>query len=82
MSKDQALGVIILLGSLAGTVLYFWLVFLSPWVSLTIQVSAFVAVAIVFAVLGWIGYTLASTPSPMPMEELELKNEVVEPAKE
>jgi len=43
MEKDQVLGWIVLLGSVVGIVVYFYLTFLSPWVILTIQVSAFLA---------------------------------------
>jgi len=30
-----------------------------------------VAVTAVFAILAWIGYTLATTPPPKPIEEIE-----------
>lgn len=65
---DRVLGVVILLGSLLGVACYFWLVFLSPWMILTIQLSAFLAVAAVLAIVAWIGYTLATTPPPEPLE--------------
>jgi len=38
---------------------------------LTLQVSAFLAVAFAFGILAWIGYTLATTPPPKPIEEVE-----------
>ena len=71
MSRDQVFGVLILLASLLVGVGYFYLIFFSEWVLLTIQLTAFVAVAAVLFILGWIGYTLATTPPPMPIEELE-----------
>jgi len=67
---DRILGVSILLGSVLGVACYFWLVFLSPWAWLTVQLSAFVAVAAVLIILAWIGYTLATTPPPVPLEGL------------
>lgn len=67
---DRILGGLILVGSLVGVCLYFWLVFLSPWYLLIVQVSAFVAVAAVLAIMAWIGYTLATTPPPAPLEDL------------
>lgn len=69
MNKDQVLGAGILLGSLLGGVLYFYFLFLSPWDLLTLQLTAFLAVAAVLMILAWIGYTLAMTPPPMPIEE-------------
>ena len=66
---DKALGYIILIGSLVGIGLYFYLVFMSPWVLLVIQISAFIAVAAMLAIIAWIGYTLATTPPPMPLED-------------
>ncbi|MFQ6053168.1 MAG: transcriptional regulator [Candidatus Bathyarchaeia archaeon] len=72
MNNDQALGATILLGSIAGVVIYFYLVFLSTWSWITIQISAFLAVAAVLLIVAWIGYTLATTPPPMPIEDLDL----------
>jgi len=71
MSNDRTLGGAILVGSIAGVVLYFWLLFMSPWALLTIQVSAFVAVGMVLLIIAWIGYTLATTPPPMPLEDFD-----------
>jgi len=79
MNKDQALGLLLFLGSVAGAVLYLWLVFLSPWQMLVLQVTAFLAVGFVLFILGWIGYTLATTPPPKPIEEIEKE---IESAKE
>jgi predicted DNA-binding transcriptional regulator len=71
MNKDQALGLLLFLGSVVGAILYLWLVFLSPWQMLVLQVTAFLAVGFVLFILGWIGYTLATTPPPKPIEEIE-----------
>jgi len=64
------LGGVILFVSLLGVVGYFYLVFMSPWAWLVIQVSAFLAVAAVLVIVAWIGYTLATTPPPVPLEDL------------
>ncbi|MGB9718784.1 MAG: transcriptional regulator [Thermoproteota archaeon] len=71
MNKDQGIGAVLLLASIAGVILYFWLVFLSPWWTTILQLTAFVAVGFVLFILGWIGYTLATTPPPKPIEEIE-----------
>jgi len=71
MSKDQIIGVLLFLGGIAGIILYFWLVFLSPWISLILEITAFLAVAAVLAIMAWVGYTLATTPPPEPIEEVE-----------
>lgn len=70
-SKDRLIGLCMLLVSIAGVIAYFYLVFLSPWSALTIQLTAFIAVAGVLGVLAWIGYTLATTPPPKPIEDIE-----------
>ncbi len=77
MADDRVLGYMILLGSLAGVVIYFWLLFMSPegWAWLTIQVSAFLAVGMVLLIMAWIGYTLATTPPPMPLEDFDFESE-------
>jgi predicted DNA-binding transcriptional regulator len=66
---DRVLGAVILIGSIIGIAVYFWLVFLSPWWGLVIKLSAFFAVAAVLVIVAWIGYTLATTPPPEPLED-------------
>jgi predicted DNA-binding transcriptional regulator len=75
MANDRALGGLIFLGSLAGIVIYFWLLFMSPWAWLTIKVSALLAVGMVLLIMAWIGYTLATTPPPMPLEDFDFETE-------
>jgi len=67
---DKVSGYAILFGSLLGIACYFYLVFLSPWALLVVQISAFLAVAAVLVIIAWIGYTLATTPSLEPLEDL------------
>lgn len=69
--EDKLLGYMILIGSLLGIACYFYLVFLSPWILLTIQVSAFLAVVAILLIMAWIGYTLATTPPPLPLEDFD-----------
>lgn len=73
MDKDQIIGWAILLGSILGIAVYLYLTFLSPWALLTIQISAFVAVSAILLIMAWIGYTLATTPPPAPIEEFDLE---------
>ena len=60
-----------------GFVCYFYLVFISPWALLVVQVSAFLAVAVILLIMAWIGYTVATTPPLEPLEEF-----VAEPSME
>lgn len=52
-------------------VLYGWLVFFTDWSFLVLKITGFVAIAGVFGIVAWIGYTLATTPPPKPIEEIE-----------
>lgn len=70
MDKDQIMGWFIFLGSILGIAAYFYLTFLSPWGMLTIQISAFTAVVAILIIIAWIGYTLATTPPPTPVEDI------------
>jgi len=71
VSKDQALGFGMMIISIAVILIYGWLVFLSEYALLILKLTGFIAVAGVFGILAWIGYTLASTPPPKPIEEIE-----------
>lgn len=57
-------------GSAAGILVYGYLL-ITPFSYLILQLTAFVAVAGVLGILAWIGYTLATTPPPKPIEEIE-----------
>ena len=71
MSRDQVVGAVLALGSICAIVVYAWLVFFTQWALLVIKLTGFAAIAGVFGILAWIGYTLATTPPPKPIEEIE-----------
>jgi predicted DNA-binding transcriptional regulator len=66
MSKDQAYGVVIFVISVVGIILYGWFVY--GWPLITLQITAFLAVALILVIAAWIGYTMATTPPPAPLE--------------
>jgi len=68
MANDKAVGSAILLGSVIGIIVYGLLLYYWPMVVL--QITAFVAVAVILAILGWIGYTMATTPPPEPITDV------------
>jgi predicted DNA-binding transcriptional regulator len=45
---------------------------------LTLQLTGFIAVGAVLGILAWIGYTLATTPPPKPIEDVEKELEKAE----
>ena len=73
LNKDQAIGAIILVGSIVGIIVYGWL--LCNFATIVLQLTALVAVVGVLGILGWIGWTMATTPPPAPLEP-----EVTQPA--
>ncbi|AKG39117.1 transcriptional regulator [Infirmifilum uzonense] len=71
MSRDQLIGVALAVISILVIIVYGWILFFTEWSMLLLQLSAFIAVVGVFGILAWIGYTLATTPPPKPIEEIE-----------
>ncbi|MEM3142148.1 MAG: transcriptional regulator, partial [Zestosphaera sp.] len=71
MSRDQVIGYLLLAASAVVIVVYGWLVFATEYALLILKLTGFIAVAGVFGILAWIGYTLATTPPPKPIEEIE-----------
>ena len=71
MNRDQVIGVLILVASVIGMIVYGWILFFTKWTILLLQLTGFVAVSAVLGILAWIGYTLATTPPPKPIEEIE-----------
>jgi predicted DNA-binding transcriptional regulator len=68
---NRAIGVGLVAVGVIGILLYGWLVFFSPWQVFILQLTAFVAVAAVLGILAWVGYALATTPLPKPLDEIE-----------
>jgi len=71
LSKDQLIGLVLLVVGVFGILLYGWLVFLTQWSMIVLQLTGFVAVAAILAIVSWIGYTMATTPPPKPIEDIE-----------
>ena len=68
MANDRAVGGAILVGSVLGIIIYGLLLYY--WPLLVLEITAFVAVAVILAILGWIGYTMATTPPPEPISDV------------
>ena len=68
MEKDQAIGVIFLIASILGIIIYGWLLFLTGWTLIVLQITVFIALVAILAILAWIGWTMATTPPPKPIE--------------
>ncbi|KSW12569.1 transcriptional regulator [Pyrodictium occultum] len=74
MPSDRAVGAALIVVSLLVIIVYGWLLFAPPRKGIDLallKLTAFIAVAGVFGILAWIGYTLATTPPPKPVEEIE-----------
>lgn len=82
MSKDQAIGAAILVACVLIALAYLVLLFFYPYVSSFLNIGSqgavqfwLIATPVVIAfvaILGigsWIGYTMATTPPPKPIEE-------------
>jgi predicted DNA-binding transcriptional regulator len=66
MNKDQVLGAGILIVSLVVIAVYAWLLY--SYALIVLQITAFLAVAGVLVIIAWIGWTMATTPPPAPLE--------------
>ena len=71
MSRNQLVGTLILIASIIGILVYGWIIFFTEWALILLQLTGFIAVAAVLGILAWIGYTLATTPPPKPIEDIE-----------
>jgi len=75
MPNDRTVGGGIFAGSVLGIVIYAGLLYYFPLFIL--EVTAFIAVALLLGILAWIGYTMATTPPPEPITEIpETKSEM------
>ena len=61
----------IIVGSLLVLACYVYLMFLSPWILGILRILVFVAVVAMLSIIVWIGYTMATNPTPLPMEDFD-----------
>jgi predicted DNA-binding transcriptional regulator len=66
MGKDQLFGAVILVASVVGIVVYGWLLYIFP--TTVLQITAFIAVGLVLGIAAWIGWVMATTAPPAPLE--------------
>jgi len=65
---DRVMGAFVMIGSFVVLALYGVCVIFSEYGLLVVKWTAFLAVTGALAITAWIGYTLATTPSPEPLE--------------
>ena len=97
VSKDQAIGGAILLVCVLVAVFYIVTLFYPSWLSVlgltvdvakvqfwVIAVPVFIAFVAIMFIGAWIGWTMATTPPPKPIEEIttEIEDKKEEPAAE
>lgn len=68
MANDRAIGGGIFAGSIIGIIVYALLLWY--WGPLVVEITAFVGVFVLLAILAWIGYTMATTPPPEPITDI------------
>lgn len=80
MDSDRGLGVLIIIGVIVAGILYFGS-FVIPWWSFLAAVKVIVSAGFVLLLIigGWIGWTMASTPSPEALEDMDLEETEEEP---
>jgi len=76
MNKDRLIGLALLLGSVIGIIVYGYLLYILSQIVLQITVFLFIAGGL--AIVAWIGFTLATTPPPQPIEEIAKDEPVTE----
>lgn len=74
MDSDKLTGVLIIIAVIVLGILYFGS-FMLPWSFLTaVKVVVSVAFLGILVIGGWIGWTMASTPSAEPIEDEEFED--------
>ncbi len=70
MISDKSTGSLLLIIGLAGILIYGWLLFLysASMATMILKITAFLGVAMILAIIAWIGYTMATTPPPEPLD--------------
>jgi len=61
MDKRKSTGIVIFILCIAGFFLYAYLLMLSEWSPIIMQLSVLMIVGAILGVIAWIGYTMATT---------------------
>jgi uncharacterized membrane protein len=65
MTRQRSMGITIFILCIVGFVVYAYLLMLSEWSPIVLQLSVLMAVGGILGVISWIGYNMAtSKPSP------------------
>ncbi len=65
MEKRKTTGILIFISGIAGFFLYAYLLMLSEWSPIVLQLSVLMIAGGILGVISWIGYTMATTkPTP------------------
>ncbi|MCI4437947.1 MAG: transcriptional regulator, partial [Ignisphaera sp.] len=72
LNRDKIIGAGLVIASVIAIVLIAYLLFFAgeAIAILTLKAIVMIAVLALAGIVGWIGYTLASTPPPKPIEEI------------
>jgi len=62
---------VLLVVSVVVIVAYAYVMFATPYAMFLLELTGVIAIAVVFGILAWVGYALATTPPPKPIEEIE-----------
>ena len=62
--RRKGTGFVLLIISVTAFFAYSYFLFVSPWSIELLEITVLAAVAALLAVLGWIGYTMATAPDP------------------
>jgi predicted DNA-binding transcriptional regulator len=94
MSKDQVIGGIVVIVCAIVAIFYIVTLFYPQWLSMVgiqatgteiqfwvIAVPVFIAFLAILSIGAWIGWTLATTPQPKPIEEIQTEGAEEETAK-
>lgn len=66
---DKSVGIAIFISCIIVFIIYAWLLLVSEWSAIVLQLTVLAAVAGLLGVLAWIGYTMATTPPPPSAEQ-------------
>ena len=62
--RRKGTGFVLLIISVTAFFAYSYFLLVSPWAIELLEITVLAAVAALLAVLGWIGYTMATAPDP------------------
>ncbi|MEM2760033.1 MAG: hypothetical protein QXU32_09940 [Nitrososphaerales archaeon] len=76
--QDRSFGIAIFIACIVGFVIYAWLLLVSEWKEIVLQITVLAAVAGILGVFAWIGFAMAMAKRDENIDKIQTESKLSE----